>query len=105
MPLLVVDFPPISPMMPRGVNTTADYISSGFAKIDADLGFLMGCLKDVLCELGEEEAAAHLPWQVGGTAHDINDPPARIEQAYSIAFQLLNMVEENAATQTRRQIG
>lgn len=89
-------------MMPRGVNTTADYISSGFAKIDADLNFLMECLREVLDELGEEQAAKFLPWQASGEVHDSKQPPSRIEQAYSIAFQLLNMVEENAASQTRR---
>jgi len=88
--------------MPRGVKTTADYIASGFAKIDADLNYLMECLREVLCELGETQAAQFLPWQKDGAVHDINEPPARIEQAYSIAFQLLNMVEENASTQTRR---
>ncbi|HEY5742661.1 MAG TPA: phosphoenolpyruvate carboxylase [Terrimicrobiaceae bacterium] len=84
------------------MKTTADYIVSGFAKIDADLKYLMKCLKEVLIELGEDKAAQFLPWQEGGGAHDINEPPPRIEQAYSIAFQLLNMVEENASTQTRR---
>ena len=84
------------------MKTTADYIVSGFAKIDADLTYLMKCLKEVLVELGEHKAAEFLPWQEGGQAHNIDDPPPRIEQAYSIAFQLLNMVEENASTQTRR---
>ena len=88
-------------MIPPGVKTTADYIASGFAKIDADLNYLMKCLKEVLVELGETKAAQFLPWQKGGEAHDINEPPPRIEQAYSIAFQLLNMVEENASTRTR----
>ena len=88
-------------MIPPGVKTTADYIASGFAKIDADLNYLMKCLKEVLVELGETKAAQFLPWQEGGEAHDINEPPPRIEQAYSIAFQLLNMVEENASTRTR----
>lgn len=83
------------------MKTTADYIASGFEKIDADLGYLMGCLREVLCELGEEEAARFLPWQENGATHDINEPPPGIEQAYSIAFQLLNMVEENAAARTR----
>ncbi len=87
-------------MMPRGVKTTADYIASGFAKIDTDLSFLMQCLREVLVELGEEDAAAVLPWS--GEIHDAENPPPGIEQAYSIAFQLLNMVEENAAAQTRR---
>jgi phosphoenolpyruvate carboxylase len=84
------------------VKTTADYIVSGFAKIDADLKYLMKCLQEVLVELGEHKAAQFLPWQEGGETHNIDDPPPRIEQAYSIAFQLLNMVEENASTQTRR---
>ncbi len=88
-------------MIPPRVKTTADYIVSGFAKIDADLDYLMKCLKEVLVELGETKAAQFLPWQKGGEAHDINEPPPRIEQAYSIAFQLLNMVEENASTRTR----
>ena len=83
------------------MKTTADYIVSGFAKIDSDLNYLMGCLKEVLLELGETKAAEFLPWQEGGQTHDINEPPPRIEQAYSIAFQLLNMVEENASTRTR----
>jgi phosphoenolpyruvate carboxylase len=88
-------------MIPRRVKTTADYIVSGFAKIDADLDFLMKCLQEVLIELGETKAAQFLPWQHGGETHDIDEPPPRIEQAYSIAFQLLNMVEENASTRTR----
>ncbi len=83
------------------MKTTADYIASGFVKIDADLDYLMGCLKEVLVELGETKAAQFLPWQHGGETHDIDEPPPRIEQAYSIAFQLLNMVEENASTRTR----
>lgn len=88
-------------MMPRRVKTTADYIASGFEKIDADLSYLMECLREVLKELGEDDAARFLPWQEGGGCHDLNAPPPGIEQAYSIAFQLLNMVEENAAARTR----
>lgn len=88
-------------MMPRRVKTTADYIASGFEKIDADLSYLMECLREVLKELGEDDAARFLPWQDGGGCHDLNAPPPGIEQAYSIAFQLLNMVEENAAARTR----
>lgn len=84
------------------MKTTADYIASGFVKIDTDLDYLMGCLKEVLCELGEDKAAEFLPWQESGKIHDVHEPPPRIEQAYSIAFQLLNMVEENASAKTRR---
>lgn len=79
------------------MNTTAEYIASGFEKISADLDFLMGCLQEVLHELGEDEVAERLPWV--GTMAGCSEG---FEQATSIAFQLLNMVEENAAFQTRR---
>ena len=49
-------------MIPPGVKTTADYIASGFAKIDADLNYLMKCLKEVLVDLGETKAAQFLPF-------------------------------------------
>lgn len=83
------------------MKTTADYIASGFEKIDQDLKFLMGCFREVLLEIGEAEAARCLPWIEGSEVHDASAPPPKIEQAYSIAFQILNMVEENAATRTR----
>lgn len=72
-------------------------------KVDRDLRFLIQCFREVLIELGETELAERLPWQDGRT-----DPPAallpeRTAQAYSMAFQMLNMVEENAAAQFRRQ--
>jgi len=82
---------------PVGLKTTADYIASGFEKIGRDLEFLMLCLQEVLCELGEAEVAARLPWIGTGEGR-----PKGFEQACSIAFQLLNMVEESASTRTRR---
>lgn len=83
--------------MPTRVKTTADYIASGFEKIERDLDFLTQCLHEVLVELGEDEVAARLPWLGAGEGR-----PEGFEQAYSIAFQLLNMVEETASTRTRR---
>lgn len=84
----------------RMPNTTADYIASGFDKIDRDLSFLLGCLREVLKELGAEEAARALPWENEQPLPE--HAPEGIEQAYSIAFQLLNMVEETASARTRR---
>lgn len=83
-------------------NKTSNYIASGFAKIDSDISTLIHAFREVLENLGENEAAALLPWQ-GSTADvsDATNSPA-IEQSYSIAFQLLNMVEEAASTRTRR---
>jgi phosphoenolpyruvate carboxylase len=77
-----------------------DYIARGFEKIHDDLSFLMSCFREVLEELGEVQLAANLPW-VNQVAIDPT-PNARLCQAYSVAFQLLNMVEENAAAQVRR---
>jgi phosphoenolpyruvate carboxylase len=77
-----------------------NYLTDGFAKIDRDLRELMTCLKEVLEELGETETLERLPWLNGeetGTGGSRG-----LEQAYSIAFQLLNIVEANAAARTRR---
>jgi phosphoenolpyruvate carboxylase len=76
------------------------YLTDGFAKIDQDLRELMTCLKEVLEELGEIDTIARLPWLNG---EETGSGGVRgLEQAYSIAFQLLNIVEANAAARTRR---
>lgn len=71
-------------------------------KVDRDLGFLMHCFREVLEEEGEQTLADYLPWQ--GVAPPPLDLPSseRLSQAYSIAFQLLSMVEQNAAVQRQR---
>ncbi len=90
----------------------AELLESGLAKIDADLAFLMDCLREVLVSLGEEHLAHFVPW----TASRLNrsqvpaseepapsDPfPARLGQVYATAFQLLNLIEENVSGQVRR---
>ncbi len=73
-------------------------------KIQSDLTFIMECFKEVLEEQGESELAGQLPWIVGKEDTDQKKRPHRRAQAYSIAFQLLNMVEENAAVQMRRNL-
>lgn len=79
-------------------NTIPDYVEIGFNKIDSDLRFLMGALEEVLRELGHEPLAAHLPWV---KQRPEGAPPEQLGLVYSIAFQLLNMVEENAAAAVR----
>jgi phosphoenolpyruvate carboxylase len=75
----------------------ADYIALGFDKISTDLDYLLVCFEEVLRELGEDQVADSLPW-TGRNAESCEG----FEQAASIAFQLLNMTEENAAAATRR---
>ena len=77
-----------------------NYLADGFAKIDRDLRELMTCLNEVLEELGENETRSRLPWING---EETGSGGSRgLEQAYSIAFQLLNIVEANASARTRR---
>lgn len=77
-----------------------DYTPFAFSKIDGDLQFLISCFREVLEDLGQTELAASLPWDEVPAPAKL---PPRIGQAYSVAFQLLNLVEENAAEQTRRK--
>lgn len=79
----------------------APIVDFAFAKLERDLAFVMGCFHDVLESTGHGDLAGRLPWHGGGQL-----PQALAErevQMLSLAFQLLNMVEENAANQARRR--
>ncbi|MDH5717921.1 MAG: phosphoenolpyruvate carboxylase [Spirochaetia bacterium] len=73
-------------------------------KLNNDLEFLMLCFKEVLEELNEKETAQILPWVNENININFKKIPSRAAQAYSIAFELLDMAEENTATQIRRKI-
>ena len=83
-----------------------DVHSNWFKRIDEDLQQLVTAFQEVLLELGEDTLARVLPWvdSPGVTAVEAAPPSnvARELQAMSIAFQLLNLVEESAAVQARR---
>jgi phosphoenolpyruvate carboxylase len=71
----------------------------GLRLLEEDLRFLMQAFAAVLRRVGEPQLAEHLPWIGncgGGESH------RALGQAYSIAFQLLNIVEERVASQVRR---
>jgi phosphoenolpyruvate carboxylase len=80
--------------------TKPDYIAIGFEQIDRDLRELMAAFSEVLRDLGHEDLAKHLPW-TGAPIVEVAELPPRLGLAYSVAFQLLNMVEENAAAEMR----
>ncbi len=84
-----------------------NFLMNGFDKISRDLDFLLQCFKEVLIEIGESNLAAHIPHPDQSPARydleQIARLPLRIGQIYSIFFQILNMVEENASAQIRRQ--
>ncbi|KNC48272.1 phosphoenolpyruvate carboxylase [Thecamonas trahens ATCC 50062] len=78
-------------------------------KVEADVTFMVSRLAEVLKADGYGEVAARLPW-VNGAADSAAPASAALDigqrrklvQALSLSFQLLNMVEENAAAQGRR---
>lgn len=79
----------------------ADY-GYEFYKWDKDLAFLIDCLAETLGEAGEPELAQMVPWRSSGNVAMALSPKA--VQVYSLAFQILNSVEENTANQARRRV-
>lgn len=78
-----------------------DYVALGFEKIERDLQFLIGSLDEVLRSLGLDDLAALLPWTGKELPASLEKLPSQTGLVFSIAFQLLNLVEENAAAQMR----
>ena len=74
------------------------------SKAERDCQFLVECLRETLAELGEEEIAESLDLARKDPLPDDRSGTNRAAQAQSIAFQLLNLAEENAAVQRRRRI-
>ena len=78
-----------------------DYLDTGFDRINQDLHFLMEAFAEALAEIGLADLASTLPWTERAGKLDADDLPPRLGLAYSLAFQLLNMVEENTAAWVR----
>ena len=78
--------------------------SKSFDKLEEDLHFLITCFGEVLTSIGEGDLVDLLPWACEGNAAeiDLTGRSDRAIQVLSVAFQLLNMVEENASAQSRR---
>jgi phosphoenolpyruvate carboxylase len=68
-----------------------------------DLEFLLICLKEVLEENKEEKFVPYIPWLNEGTELNSEKFKEAHLQLYSIAFHLLNIVEENNIAQSRRK--
>ena len=86
------------------MQETLSLLIDSLGKPYKDLKFLLEALQEILIENGEEDMAGQIPW--------INDLPnlGKTEftekhiQLYSLAFQLVNMVEINGAVQHRRSL-
>ncbi len=86
---------------PAATPTREQLRLEGFELIDERLDFLIGCLRDALESSGESELLAYLPWS--GPEPEGSAAPEGLPQLYSMAFQLLNMVEERVAAEIRRE--
>jgi phosphoenolpyruvate carboxylase len=79
-------------------------VRNNLGKPYEDLEFLLGCLKEVMIESGEDELATEIPWINPINDFQINSFSGKQLQLYSVCFQLLNIVEVNGAVQNRRLI-
>lgn len=77
-------------------------VSGELCKVDRDLVVVMSVLQDTLQDIGHPELASQVPWVEGWSPPEPGSAPDRVDQVYALAFQLLNMVEENVAAQARR---
>jgi phosphoenolpyruvate carboxylase len=71
-------------------------------KWDRDFRFLLGCFQAALTRIGEGELARLVERAFSIPPEEGERLPERGSQALSMAFQLLNMVEENTVNQVRR---
>jgi phosphoenolpyruvate carboxylase len=78
----------------------SDYIGLGFDRIERHLRILTDAFATVLRENGHGGVADILPWS-GGVPSGTDASTSEFCLAFSVAFQLLNMVEEQAAGAVR----
>jgi phosphoenolpyruvate carboxylase len=76
-------------------------LEDGFGLLESELSFAMEAFREMLCRLGQSGLAGRLPW-TGAPLEPVNGADRGLGQAYSISFQLLNIVEERVAAQVRR---
>ncbi|MEO1032901.1 MAG: phosphoenolpyruvate carboxylase [Bacteroidota bacterium] len=75
----------------------------GIEKIHSDFEDLVTLFKEMLISIGEKDLAESLPFGTSKTTQIKHHSDEKFIQATGICFELLNLVEENSATQYRRQ--
>ncbi len=76
----------------------------GLEKIKVDFHYLVTLFKEMLVSIGEQDLAAQLPFDNQQINRNYNASHEKLTQAIGICFELLNLAEENAATQYRRKL-
>jgi phosphoenolpyruvate carboxylase len=85
--------------------TQEELHNESLQKIRNDFMYLMQVFRDMLISLGETDVANLLPWVNEQDPAETSDPSLndKVAQALTIAFEILNLVEENNATHYRRK--
>lgn len=86
------------------MNSILAEVKDRLGKPYEDFEFLLGCLKEILIDNGEEDIANEIPFI---NANSLGKGTALTDkhiQLYSLVFQLVNMAEVNAAVQHRRAV-
>ncbi len=83
--------------------TPESLAAEGLQKIKTDFLYLVALFKEMLIISGDAEVAAALPFDNTGLPEKQQVPEEKLTQAIGICFEMLNLVEENAATQFRRK--
>ncbi|MEO0416737.1 MAG: phosphoenolpyruvate carboxylase, partial [Verrucomicrobiota bacterium] len=76
-------------------------VSDGLETLEKEVVEIMSCLQEVLAKSSRPELAEALPWLGKQTEHKLD--PSSTAQAYSISFQLLDMIEDQVALVTKRE--
>lgn len=90
------------PSTSQPAGRARDLLEVELRKWDEDFHFLLACFEDVLVRIQEPDLARLAGRAFSSPPTEDERLPARGAQALSMAFQLLNMAEENTANQVRR---
>ncbi|MEM7011260.1 MAG: phosphoenolpyruvate carboxylase, partial [Verrucomicrobiota bacterium] len=82
-----------------------EIVDDGLNSLEADIAEFIGLLREVFDSSNRPDLAAALPWQPAqpAAAETTELAPGELAQLTSIAFQLLDMVEERVARETRHK--
>ncbi|MBQ4821723.1 phosphoenolpyruvate carboxylase [Aquimarina sp. MMG016] len=75
----------------------------GLQKIKVDFQFLVSLFTEMLESIGEKDLAKAIPFNNQASPNREHLSNQKLTQAIGICFELLNLAEENAATQYRRK--
>ena len=78
-------------------------VANGLESLDSEVLEIMTCLEEVMNSTGQSHLAEKLPWLNSSKSASVNDSPERTSEVYSIAFQLLDMIEEQVSLMTRKE--